>query len=114
SHLYGEGNGCADRRRQAAEIRRRRDGVVLAHRRGGGALRVTGLADEEPLKLRARQRRALRTSSIRNRSVSSARRWIDALRLSTSCELIEGCARSRRTAASASTASRSITCMNAV
>ena len=27
---------------------------------------------------------------MRNRSVSSARRWIDAFRLSTSCELIDG------------------------
>src|SRR5215216_3147836 len=32
--------------------------------------------------------RPFRISSIRNRSVSSARRWIDAFRLSTSCELI--------------------------
>lgn len=34
----------------------------------------------------------LRTSPIRKRSVSSARRWLEAFRLSTNCELMEGCA----------------------
>ena len=55
----------------------------------------------------------LSTSSIRNRSVSSARRWIDAFRLSTSCELIAGCASTSCTAARASRASRSSTAMKA-
>ena len=43
--------------------------------------------------------RALLSDPAGKRSVSSARRWIDALRLSTSCELIDGCASTRRTAA---------------
>ena len=50
-----------------------------------------------------------RISSIRNRSVSSARRWIDAFRLSTSCELMEGCASTSSMAARLSRASRSST-----
>ena len=36
---------------------------------------------------------------MRNRSVSSARKWIDAFRLSTNCELIAGCASTSCTAA---------------
>jgi D-cysteine desulfhydrase family pyridoxal phosphate-dependent enzyme len=36
------------------------------------------------------ERRDLKISSMRKRSVSSARRWIDAFRLSTICELIAG------------------------
>ena len=35
----------------------------------------------------------LRISPMRKRSVSSARRWLEAFRLSTNCELMDGCAR---------------------
>src|SRR4029077_13589472 len=51
--------------------------------------------------------RVLRISPTRKRSVSRARRWLDAFRLSMSCELIDGCARTRSIAASQSCASPS-------
>jgi len=57
--------------------------------------------------------RDLKMSLTRNRSVSRARRWIEAFRLSTSCELIVGCARTRSMAASEFRASRSSTAKNA-
>ena len=41
-----------------------------------------------------------------NTSVSSARTWIDALRLSTICELMPGCPSTRRSAACVAAASR--------
>ena len=55
----------------------------------------------------------LRISSIRNRSVRSARRWIEALRLSMTCELMDGWARTSSTAAKLLRASRSSTVPNA-
>jgi hypothetical protein len=51
--------------------------------------------------------RVLRISPMRKRSVSRARRWLDAFRLSMSCELIDGWARTRSMVASESCASRS-------
>jgi hypothetical protein len=57
--------------------------------------------------------RDLRISPTRNRSVSNARRWTEALRLSTNCELIEGCAKTNSMAARESRVSRSSTAKNA-
>ena len=55
--------------------------------------------------------RWVRISSIRNRSVRSALKWMEAFRLSTSWELMAGWASTRRTAARLSAASRSRTAM---
>ena len=49
------------------------------------------------------------SSSTKKRSVSSARKWMFALRLSINCELTEDCAATSRSADSASDASRSTT-----
>jgi hypothetical protein len=51
----------------------------------------------------------LRISPSRNKSVRSARRWMDGFRLSTSWELMEGCARTNSAPAIESPASRSKT-----
>src|SRR5579872_778749 len=57
--------------------------------------------------------RGRRISSIKNKSVSKARRWIEALRLSINCEPMEGCARTNSKAIRESLASRSSTVRNA-
>jgi hypothetical protein len=51
-------------------------------------------------------REAFKASSTRKRSVRRARKWIDAFKLSTNCELIDGCAMTSRRAARVSLASR--------
>ena len=58
-------------------------------------------------------RRASRISVTRKRSASSARRWIDAFRLSINCEPIAGCASTSSIAAIALSASRFSTAKNA-
>lgn len=49
---------------------------------------------------------AFNASSSRKRSVRSARKWIDAFKLSINCELIEGCAMTSPRAARVLLASR--------
>ena len=52
---------------------------------------------------------AFNASSTRKRSVKTARKWIEAFKLSINCELIDGCAMTSLSAARVSPASRWIT-----
>ena len=84
----------SSRRRYRADPARDREVRQQGRGRAAGALRH----EREEV---APSTCPLRISSIRNRSVSSARTWIDAFRLSIICELNDGCGMTSCTAASA-------------